>query len=1075
MLAAVLRILPLATAAAAAGTLQLGELTLNHVPLLLAGGGVAFVPPGEDLRLSWNLGCSDELSDCRGERQATYRLSVTSEREGEAPLASSGGARDSASVLVVAGGQLQPDTRYTLLLEVQPALSAVLVHARAQFHTALSPPDWGRSAWIGGFTSLRSEFNLSAPVRTVSAASLYASGVGCFQLFMNGGLVSDSVLDPGFSTSYTHRVLYRAFDVTHSLRTDNAIGVRLGFCKYGYMDEYCTPSSSPAASDASCRALNLQLRITYTDGTTQTVASTATGGSWQGTTTHNPVTYTHIYHGEKRDDRLLQPGWDTAGFRVALGGASSYSAIWKPATAWPHANNLGKLTLHTMPAIGAVNILQPVSRIELDPEQSAGGGKVERWLIDFRYNQAGFSRINVSTPVVVSEGDSAPSVITMQHAETANAAGVVNAYCAGAGGPQKCVVDDWSFDLANQTNQLTLQPGVQRHSFSPFSSYAGFRYVEVRWTNRPTGANFTLESMHVHTRVQKIGHVHFPSRPTLNLIQDAIVRTQLNNLHSLPSDCPTREKRGWMGDAQVTAAEANLNFDMRAFHSNFVRSIADHNTVASTGEASLECNPLPLTTGAISKPYNCCASVESTALPALAFGCSGWDFGDGSAGLLGSLPAVVPENSLAGGNQQNNRPGLPPDGLHFVAWPSDPVWEIAGGVIAHESYKYTGDATVLRAGYNSLKALVEFFHRKGNTQTNGLTTFGFMGDWLGVEGCYPQKARHWSLPGTGKPGCLLSNMSSATAQLLATAQLADMAAVLGKTGDHEHYGQLAGDLRKAYHSSFFNTTAGEYKGGVHHVPGANFTSSWQFANLMPLALNITPPALVGGVLAKLIGSIHNGAHGACASTPCIATGFWGTRWILQTLSRYGEHTLAMELATKTTEPSWGYMVTSNRTVGTLWEAWDGGSLDHVALGGGIGEWLYQNAGYDRDFWGRVTLRAPSVVAIGAAAVSRHVAGEGVTGWSWLYSATRGTFAANVTVPVGATAAVVVWLEPPPPRGSSTTHRLVVREAGKGNTIVWDELATVGDESNAALGRREGGAAVLSLASGRYALVASFEL
>ena len=81
----------------------------------------------------------------------------------------------------------------------------------------------------------------------------------------------------------------------------------------------------------------------------------------------------------------------------------------------------------------------------------------------------------------------------------------------------------------------------------------------------------------------------------------------------------------------------------------------------------------------------------------------------------------------------------------------------------------------------------------------------------------------------------------------------------------------------------------------------------------------------------------------------------------------------------------------------------------------------------------------------------------------------------MTVPVGATAAVVVWLEPPPPRGSSTTHRLVVREAGKGNTIVWDELATVGDESNAALGRREGGAAVLSLASGRYALVASFEL
>ena len=137
--------------------------------------------------------------------------------------------------------------------------------------------------------------------------------------------------------------------------------------------------------------------------------------------------------------------------------------------------------------------------------------------------------------------------------------------------------------------------------------------MEVRWRNRPPGASFSLESVGAHTRVKQIGRVHFPKQPVLNQIQAAIVRTQLNNLHSLPSvsfsrgsgplsldplcahahntrtplcslrillifhfadfikplfpsgpsqDCPTREKRGWMGDAQVTAGEANLNFDM---------------------------------------------------------------------------------------------------------------------------------------------------------------------------------------------------------------------------------------------------------------------------------------------------------------------------------------------------------------------------------------------------------------------------------------------------------------------------------------------------------------------------------
>jgi hypothetical protein len=147
-------------------------------------------------------------------------------------------------------------------------------------------------------------------------------------------------------------------------------------------------------------------------------------------------------------------------------------------------------------------------------------------------NRAGFSRINVTATVA----DGVESVIVMAHAETANSNGVVNAYC---GGQAPCVVDDWSFNLANQTNQLTLRPGVEHHTFTPFSAYAGFRFVEVRWRNMPKGAEFSLESMHVHTRVKLLGHLHFENE-TLRKIQDAILRTQLNNLHSLPSDCPTR-------------------------------------------------------------------------------------------------------------------------------------------------------------------------------------------------------------------------------------------------------------------------------------------------------------------------------------------------------------------------------------------------------------------------------------------------------------------------------------------------------------------------------------------------------
>ena len=218
------------------------------------------------------------------------------------------------------------------------------------------------------------------------------------------------------------------------------------------MDEYCTPGGSPAASDARCRAFNAQLRVTYADGSQQ-VVSTQPGHGWTGTTTHNPVTYSHIYHGEKRDDRLLQPGWDEPGFGAAPQG-------WEPAEAWPMAGNLGSLDLHEMPPIGPAAVLQPVSRKPLDPE---GGGAQERWLFDFGVNIAGFARLNVTA--LVPPGSE--SVIQMKHAETANVHGVVNAYC---GGQSPCVVDDYTFNNANQTNELTLRNGVPNHTFTPFSA-----------------------------------------------------------------------------------------------------------------------------------------------------------------------------------------------------------------------------------------------------------------------------------------------------------------------------------------------------------------------------------------------------------------------------------------------------------------------------------------------------------------------------------------------------------------------------------------------------------------------------
>ena len=61
----------------------------------------------------------------------------------------------------------------------------------------------------------------------------------------------------------------------------------------------------------------------------------------------------------------------------------------------------------------------------------------------------------------------------------------------------------------------------------------------------------------------------------INALQTSIVRTHLNNLHSIPTDCPHRERRGWGGDAQVTAGSAALNFDMGSFYRNWLTTMQD--------------------------------------------------------------------------------------------------------------------------------------------------------------------------------------------------------------------------------------------------------------------------------------------------------------------------------------------------------------------------------------------------------------------------------------------------------------------------------------------------------------------
>jgi hypothetical protein len=638
--------------------------------------------------------------------------------------------------------------------------SGIAMTASREFQTALHDQanDWD-GEWIGGFTLLRSSFiipdsmtsqdrdsdspipppppsSLSltgvngdaffeqhvhvhslipaelarvatiAPVaeKAIKYATLFATGVGCFSIRINGHRVSNSFLDPGFSTVPSVRLLYRAFDATSLVSLgSNDIQVSLGMCKYGYLDNtgiglFCKGATGLAAN---CRAALIQLNIVYTDGTTYShFSKSGSAGSWFGTTELNPSRYDHLFHGVVYNATLEQVADDAYSSCVHQGNC--VEGTWQTAEPYNFTSNdqagLGELNLHTMPAI------------EIDKEYTAiaihnvtGSDGLPAYVFDFGENIAGFTRLQLTKYQLPTN-----TTLFLRHAELAitNSTYVIlNVYCDYPC-PTTCGQADGG-NCANQTDAYTIR-GVADETWFPDHTYHGFRYVQLEgWPiTQPAPDISVLTALFVHSMVEQTGSVKFNSSlDILNQIQDSIVVTQLSNLHSIPTDCPQREKRGWMGDGQWTAGETSLNFDATSLYMNWLRSMDDSQvmgcTQASAAEIDSEGNTRPVS-------YECC----SVSVPT--FGCdfTGTNFTD----MTGGLPDVVPYEKKG-----------------YGAWPGDPSWIAAAAVVPWEMYVRTsqGDSAI-RMFYRTAKNLVDFLTNHIDPDV-GLVQYGGYGDWVAPQ------------------------------------------------------------------------------------------------------------------------------------------------------------------------------------------------------------------------------------------------------------------------------------------------------------------------------------------------------
>jgi alpha-L-rhamnosidase len=443
----------------------------------------------------------------RGQKQTAFQLIVSSSPEASKPdLWDSGKINTDSSIQIVYGGKpLESNRTYYWKVRIWDAQGKVSPWSEiVSFDTGLfSLSDW-KGEWIGGENLFRREFNLPSPARRARA---FISGLGYYELRINGQKVGDHVLDPGWTT-FSKRTLYVTYDVTPALhKGKNAIGVILGNGWY------------------KSKALMFQLYIECEDGTLMEIHS---DNSWK--TTSGPIIEDSIYHGEIYDARLEQPGWDEPDFN---------DKSWKEAQKVKAPG--GVLSAQLMPAIKVVDTIVPL--VMTNPAPGV-------YVFDLGQNISGWVQLRVRGPRGTD--------VSLRFSELLYDNGMIN---------------QENLRSARAEDHYILK-GEGEEIWEPRFTYHGYRYIEV--AGYPgTPKIDSVRGRVVHTAVSPAGNFSC-SRQIINDIQRIILWGQKTNLHSIPTDCDQRDERmGWMGDAQVTAEEAIMNYDMAAFYTNFLRNIRD--------------------------------------------------------------------------------------------------------------------------------------------------------------------------------------------------------------------------------------------------------------------------------------------------------------------------------------------------------------------------------------------------------------------------------------------------------------------------------------------------------------------
>ena len=402
---------------------------------------------------------------------------------------------------------------------------------------AKGKPDWKATAPLSRQSIwLKKEMKLPADV---NKATMKIVGLGFYELSINQQKVTDAVFAPLWS-DYDKTVFYNTYDVTALLKKGkNLLSVLLGNGFYNEQGGRYTKMKVSYGPPTLYCSLEIELK----NGRTVCIVS---DGSWK----YSPssITFNSIYGGEDEDARIT-PSWKPVVIQKAPRG------ILRQQIAQP---------------VKMMEYFGVKSRHQLTPQEIAKASNAKHsipegtFVLDMGQNLAGFPQIKVS--------GKAGQQVRLYLSETLTAQGTCNQKQSGS--PYYL-----TYTLSGKGEKSA--DGKRIETWHPHFTYYGYRYIQVegavmKGDENPNGKPVIedIQSCFVYNSAAKIGSFEC-SNPMFNRAYQIIDRAIRSNWQAVWTDCPHREKLGWLEQDWLNGEGLVYNYDCRSMIEQTLQNIAD--------------------------------------------------------------------------------------------------------------------------------------------------------------------------------------------------------------------------------------------------------------------------------------------------------------------------------------------------------------------------------------------------------------------------------------------------------------------------------------------------------------------